>query len=57
MTKQDNKRKLEIVDSRYQPSRAELEEEFALPDMTPEEALRKLLEPVDVVTVKRQKGR
>ena len=46
MTKQANKRKLEIVDSRYQPSRAELEEEFALPDMTPEEALRKLLEPV-----------
>ena len=53
MTNQDNKRKLEIVDSRYQPSKAELEEEFTLPDMTPEEALRKLL---DVVTVDGPEG-
>ena len=45
------KRKFEIVDSRYQPSKDELEDIIILPDMSPEEALRKLLDPVDVVTV------
>ena len=51
-----NKRKVEIVDSRYQPSKDELEDIIILPDITPEEALRKLLEPVDVVTMEGPEG-
>ena len=52
-----NKRKVEIVDSRYQPSKDELEDINILPDITPEDALRTILEPVDVVTVDRPEGR
>ena len=51
-----NKRKVEIVDSRYQPSKDELEDIIILPDFTPEEALRAILEPVDVVTVPKPEG-
>ena len=51
-----NKRKVEIVDSRYQPSKDELEDIIILPDITPEDALRTILEPVDVVTVDRPEG-
>ena len=47
------KRKVEIVDSRYQPSKDEMEDIIIFPDITPEEALRTILEPVDVVTVDR----
>ena len=50
------RRKVEIVDSRYQPSKDELEDIIILPDIAPEEALRAILEPVDVVTVDRPKG-
>lgn len=51
------KRKVEIVDSRYQPSKEELEDVIILPDITPEEALRTILEPVDVVTVDQPESR
>ena len=44
-------RRVDIVDSRYQPSKEELEDVIILPDITPEEALRTILEPVDVATV------
>ena len=43
--------KVEIVESRYQPSRDELGNIAILPDMTPEEALRTIVEPVNVVKV------
>lgn len=45
------RRKVEVVDSRYQPSKEELEDIIILPGITPEEALRTILEPVEVVTV------
>lgn len=45
------RRKVEIVDSCYQPSKEELEDVIVLLDITPEEALRTILEPVDVVTI------
>ena len=44
---------VEVVDSRYQPSKAELEEEFSLPDFTPEDVARALTHPVDVRYVSR----
>ena len=47
----NKKRKIEIVDSRYQLSKDEMEDVIILPDITPEEALWAILEPVDVGTV------
>ena len=44
---------VEVVDSRYQPSKAELEEDFTLPELTPEEAVRALTQPLDIRYVSR----
>ena len=51
--KKPKRQTVEIVDSRYQPSKAELEEEFTLPDLTPEEVARALTRPVDVCYMSR----
>ena len=46
-------RVVEIVNPSYQPSKAEREEEFDVPEMTLEEAARRVLEPVEVRFVAR----
>ena len=46
-------RVVEIVDPSYQPSKADMEEEFDVPPMTLEEAARRVLEPVEVRTIPR----
>ena len=43
------RRALEIVEPSYQPSKADMEEEFTVPEMTLEEAARRLLSPVEVI--------
>ena len=44
---------VEIVDPSYQPTKAEMDEEFDVPEMTLEEAARRVLEPVEVRTIPR----
>ena len=46
-------RVVEIVDPSYQPSKADMEEEFDVSPMTLEEAARRVLEPVEVRTIPR----
>ena len=41
-------RRVELVRSTYQPSKAELEEPITLPPMSLEEAARRLMEPVEI---------
>ena len=41
-------RRVELVRSTYQPSKAELEEPITLPRMSLEEAARRLMEPVEI---------
>jgi len=41
-------RRVELVRSTYQPSQAELEESISLPPMSLEEAVRRLMEPVEI---------
>ena len=41
-------RRVELVHSTYQPSKAELEESITLPPMSLEEAARRLMEPVEI---------
>ena len=41
-------RRVELVRSTYQPSKAELEESVTLPPISLEEAARKLMEPVEI---------
>jgi hypothetical protein len=40
--------RVELVHPTYQPSKAELEESIALPQMSLEEAARRLMEPVEI---------
>ena len=47
------RRVVEIVNPSYQPSKADMLEEFDVPEMTLEEAARRVLEPVEVVTIPR----
>lgn len=51
--KQPPLRLVEIVDPSYQPTRADMEEPFDVPQMTLEEAARRVLEPVAVWTIDR----
>ena len=44
---------VEVVKSRYQPSKAEIEEEFTLPDVSPEEVARAILQPSELRYVSR----
>lgn len=46
-------RVVELTDPSYQPTKAEMEEEFEVPPMTLDEAARRVLEPVEVQTVPR----
>ena len=48
------KRVVEVVDSRYQPTKAEMEEEIAI-DASPEELARAVLGDVEVRVVKRKR--
>ena len=41
-------RRVELVRSTYQPPKAELEEPSALPQLSLEEAARRLMEPVEI---------
>ncbi len=41
-------RRVELVRSTYQPSKAELEESITLPPLSLEEAARRLMEPVEI---------
>ena len=50
------RRVVEIVESTYQPSKAELAQEIDLPEMELEEAARRLLEPVEVRRVPRSRS-
>ena len=40
--------RVELVRSTYQPSKAELEEPITLPQLSLEEAARRLMEPVEI---------
>ena len=51
--KKPPRRLVELVDPAYQPRKAEREEEWTPPDISLEEAARRVLEPVDVVTIPR----
>ena len=51
--KRPPRRVVELVDPAYQPTKAEQEEEWTVPDMTLEEAARRVLEPVEVVPIPR----
>ncbi len=46
-------RVVEIVDPSYQPTKADMEEEFDVPEMTLDEAARRVLEPVEVRNIPR----
>ena len=54
-TKLPTRRVVEIVKASYQPSKADMEEEFDVPEMTLEEAARRVMESVDVKTISRPK--
>ena len=49
------RRMVEIVKASYQPSKADIEEEFEVPEMTLEDAARRVMESVDVKTISRPK--
>ena len=51
--KRPPRRVVELVDPAYQPTKAEHEEEWMAPDISLEEAARRVLEPVEVVTIPR----
>lgn len=56
MTKKRDKpprRTVELVKASYQPSKADMEEEFDIPEMTLDEAARRVMETVDVKTISR----
>lgn len=44
---------VELVDRTYQPTKANMEEEWTVPDMTLDEAARRVLETVAVRTIPR----
>ena len=44
---------VELVDRTYQPTKADMEEEWTAPDMTLDEAARRVLEPVEARTIPR----
>ena len=54
-SKKQPRRTVEIVKASYQPSKADMEEEFDVPEMTLEEATRLVMESVDVKTISRPK--
>ena len=57
MSKAPKRPVVEVVSSRYQPSKAELEEDLRLPPgVTPEDAARALLRPVDVRHISRPRN-
>lgn len=51
--KQPSPRIVEVVDPAYNPTKADLEAEFKLPQITLEEAARRVLEQVEVRTIPR----
>ena len=55
--KRPPRRVVEIVNPSYQPSKADMEEAFDVPEMTLEEAARRVLEPVEVRTIPRPRNR
>ena len=52
-SKQPPSHVVELVDRKYQPTKADMEEEWTVPDMTLDEAARRVLEPVQVRTIPR----
>ena len=54
-SKKQPRRVVEIVKASYQPSKADMEEEFDVPEITLEEAARHVMESVDVKTISRPK--
>ena len=46
-------RRVELVRPTYQPSKAELEESITLPQISLEEAARRLMEPVEIHYIER----
>jgi len=44
----ETKRRVTLVRSAYQPSKAELEAPVALPDITPDELAEALVQPVEI---------
>lgn len=44
---------VELVDPSYQPTKADMEDEWTVPDITLDEAARRVLEPVKVRTIPR----
>lgn len=50
------RRVVEVVDAAYQPTKAEMEEEWEVPEMSLEEAARRVLAPVEVVTIPRPRN-
>ena len=54
-SKMQPRRVVEIVKASYQRSKADMEEEIEVPDLTLEEAARRVMESVDVKTISRPK--
>lgn len=54
--RKQKRRQVEIVRKSYQPSKAELDEDMRI-DASPEEAARRLVEPVDIRHISRPKKR
>ena len=52
-SKRPPRRVVEIVKASYQPSKADMEEEFDVPEITLEEAARRVIDTVDVKTISR----
>lgn len=48
-----SRRVVELVDAGYQPTKAEMEEEWSPPEISLEEAARRVLEPVEIRTIPR----
>ena len=44
---------VELVDPSYQPTKADMDDEWTVPDLTLDEAVRRVLEPVEVQTIPR----
>ena len=51
--KRPSRRVVELVEASYQPTRAEVEEEWSPPQISLEEAARRVLEPVEIRTIPR----
>jgi len=47
------RRVVELVEAGYQPTKAEMEEEWSPPEISLEEAARRVLEPVEIRTIPR----